>query len=372
MIKILTITTSYANNYGALIQCYALSKFLNNFPDLECNVIQYYRPDADNSWKVLHRPRTFRDIIKNIYLIFNIKQVKCRRQKNEKMKYFIKKYIPFTKEKWYTPESIRVAPPIADIYICGSDQIWNMKYKFEGKTIYFLDFVNKGKKISYAASIAEPWDDDDVKLITPLIQSFHAVSIRERGNLPQVQKLFPNATVTIDPVFLLNKSQWLEFANKSLCPKEQYILCYFLSVSELAVKTLKKIRELTGFKVVHLNLNALDKFHSDKNIIVADPCDFVGLISNAAFICTNSFHCSAFSIIFQKDFVFIPKKIANERIKNLQDTFQIGDICINEEKLANLRLKDLKINYSKGSCQGEDFINYSKQFLANAIYGNNH
>lgn len=366
--KVLTITTSYANNYGALLQCYALSHYLNQQQGIECEVIQYYRPNANNSWEIVRTPQCMRDVLRNLYVLAHFKMVYAIKRKNEKMRQFINNFIPLTKESWHTPEEIRHNPPQADAYICGSDQIWNMKYLFKGKTVYFLDFVREGKRIAYAPSIADPWQEEHIRMLSPHLSKFDAISIREKGNLGQVQQIFPEATVTIDPVFLLSRENWTSFANTSLCPKEPYILCYFLSVTDFAVKAVKKIRELTGLKVVHLNLNALDKFNSDYNIKVADPRDFVGLIANATYLCTNSFHCSAFSVIFRKNFVFIPKNMANERVINLQNLFKLGDICLNENKLATLTKEKLAIDYTNGTASSEAFIRYSKEFLNKALY----
>lgn len=367
--KVLTITTSYANNYGALLQTFALSKYLNNQEGIDCQVIQYYRPNADNSWVILKHPRTFRGVLKIIYTLFNLRLIRSSKRKNSKMKAFMKSYIPFTTTSWHTPDSIRKNPPEADAYICGSDQIWNMKYMFEGKTIYFLDFVKKGKRIAYAPSIADPWKPEHIELLRPYLEKFDTISIREKGNLEQVRKIYPKATVVIDPVFLLNKNDWQSFLKTELCPSEPYIFCYFLSVSDLSVKTVKRLRELTGLKVVHLNLNALDKFNSDQVIRVADPRDFVGLISRASLICTNSFHCSAFSTIFQKDFIFVPKNMANERVLNLQEVFGLGNRCISDERLKLLSLDDLNIDYARGEKSGHAFIDNSKKYLKEALYG---
>lgn len=368
--KILTITTSYANNYGALLQCYALSRYLNDLPGVDCQVIQYYRPNANNSWTFFRRPKTIRDFVKLVYTLLNIPLVINANKKRKLMKNFIDTYIPLTEESYKTPAAIRNNPPIADVYICGSDQIWNMKYIFEGKTIYFLDFVPDGKKrVSYASSIADPWKEEHIKLLTEHLRKFQAISIREKGNLQQLQSIFPNATVTIDPVFLLGASGWNELKNTRLCPKEPYLLCYFLSVDDKMVKIVKKVQALTGLKIVHLNLNALDKFNSDHNIRVADPCDFVGLISEASMVCTNSFHCSAFSVIYKRDFVFCPKSMANERVANLQDVFGLGNVMMTEERLKTLTKEDLHIDYSMADELGKKFLDYSKSFLKEAIHG---
>lgn len=371
MMKILTLTTQYANNYGALLQCYALRKYLSTFPDCECEVINYFHAYAKENWQLWKKPNGFRDIVKNIYCFANVRLLFSQIKKNRLMLQFVKDYIPRTQNCYDTPESIRTNPPLADVYICGSDQIWNMTgRKIPGKTVFFLDFVPAGaRRISYAASIADPWSKDDILMIEEHIKKFDAVSIREKGNLSQVQTLYPSATIVIDPVFLLNKEMWDNLKNTEKCIEEPYILCYFLSVTEQMVKTVKKLKELTGYKVVHLNLNALDKFNSDVNIRVADPRDFIGLISKASVVCTNSFHCSAFSVIYKRDFVFCPKHHANERIENLQEVFGLGNVMMTPEKLETLTAEQIHVDYSKADVLGGKFIDYSKEFLRKAIYG---
>lgn len=368
--KVLTLTTQYANNYGALLQCYALSKYLNNLDGIECQVIQYYHPTADASWKLIYKPSNFRSLLKTIYTSLNVRYLVKRKSKFKVMKAFMFGYLPLTEEKYTTPESIRSNPPLADVYICGSDQIWNMMQMVEGKLIYFLDFApDNAKKIAYAASIADPWTKDQEAMVAPLLKRFTAISIREKGNLPQVQSLFSKATVVIDPVFLLNRGQWDELRSNKRVIDEPYILCYFLSVTDQMVQTVKKIKKLTGYKIVHLNINALDKFNSDYVIRDADPREFIGLISKASFVCTNSFHCSAFSVIYRRNFTFCPKAHANERIVNLQEVFGLGDVIMTSTRLQNIRKKeDLIVDYSKADCLGSEFIEYSKNFLKDSIY----
>lgn len=368
--KILTLTTQYANNYGALLQCYALCKYLSKLDNTDCKVIQYFHPYSSENWRVANPIHDCRDLIKCIYTYANVPLYLSIKRKMKVMQKFIKDYIPLT-EKFMTPESIRKSPPIADVYICGSDQIWNMSGRtIPEKMIYFLDFVPEGaKRISYAASISDPWTDENIKQIEGHLVKFDAVSIRERGNLDQVKSIYPNATVVIDPVFLLEKKEWDSLKKTDKCIDEPYILCYFLSVTDQMVQIVKKIRDLTGYKIVHLNLNALDKFKSDVNIRVADPRDFIGLISNASMVCTNSFHCSAFSVIYKKDFVFCPKWHANERIENLQEVFGLGNVMMTPQRLDNLTAEDLCVDYSRADELGSTLINYSKDFLNTAIYG---
>ena len=111
----------------------------------------------------------------------------------------------------------------------------------------------------------------------------------------------------------------------------------------------------------------LDKFKSEYNIRIASPTDFVGLIKNATYVCTNSFHCSAFSIIYRKNFMFVPKNMANERITSLIDKFHLSDVFVSKDKIQTMTIEDLKVDYSRTEGCIEGFIAQSKEYLHNAL-----
>ena len=366
--KVLTLTTQYANNYGALLQCYALSHYLNKQNGIDCRVIDYLPLGYKRSWSLLSRPKTFKGLIKMLYSLLNIPFVLDKRAKNIKMKKFIRDYIPLTTNN-YRRISILDNPPIADAYICGSDQIWNQVI-FKDLT-YYLDFVDKtrgGKRIAYAASVADSWDKEFESYISESLNKFDSISIREKGNIPQVQSVVPGKKVSwvIDPVFLLGREEWDKIITTPAI-NEPYIFCYFLNTSSFAVEVVNRLRKITGYKVVNFSVDPITKFHCDYNLRRTDPCDFVGFIKNASYICTNSFHCSAFSIIYEKKFAFIPKTWANERVLSLQEIFGI-DVIMTKEKYRDFSTKLFDIDYSPGKENGEAFINSSKEFLTRALY----
>lgn len=367
--KVLTLTTQYANNMGALLQCYALSKYLNEQENVNCQVIQYQPYGYNKSWSFFNKPKTFRDLLKNIYFLVNPNLLIHKIRKQKVMRKFISDYIPLTIQQFKRNDIVN-NPPVADAFICGSDQIWNFKYRRD--LTYFFDFVNKNesKIIAYAPSIADPWTKEDEEFIAPYLKRFDSLSVRESPNLPQVQSLSPDnkPVVVCDPVFLLDKEQWNDIADIKFVPTEPYIFCYFLSVTPLAIESVKKLRELTGLKVVHFNLNALDKFNSEYNIRSASPTDFIGLISKATYVCTNSFHCSAFSVIYRRNFMFVPKNMANERIISLMDKFGISDVFSSKERIKRLKLDDLKVNYTRTENCISAFISQSKNYLHNSLY----
>lgn len=364
--RILTLTTQYAKNMGALLQCYALCEHLNRYDDVNCAVIDYYPEGAGRSWAILRTPRSIGDFANIVLGLLPSKLI--RRQKSNRIfREFIDGYIKKTQQS-YKRSDIVSNPPIADAYICGSDQIWN--FRFRRDLTFFFDFAgDKATKIAYAPSIAHEWNEQDKEFIKPYLKRFDALSIRDMGLVDSVNKLVPDKTVHLvcDPVFLLSKGEWMRIADTSKCLEEPYILCYFISTSEFAVKTLQYIRKQTGYKVVYLNVNARDNFNSDINITLGGPRDLVGLVANAAFVCTNSFHCTSFSIIFQKNFAYL-KEIEDERARTICRIFKVEEAIKDWEMPVDYTKESLQLDFSLGEEQGRTFIQQSKNFLEQALW----
>jgi hypothetical protein len=366
--KILTLTIQNAKNMGAQLQCYALSKFLNSQADITCEVLCYYPIRWNRSWQYFKKPVDFKTFVVFLYRIVRIDQFLLFKRKNRKMKAFLDTYIPLTNERYFR-EDILANPPFADAIVCGSDQIWNFKLRKD--FTYLLDFVKdeRTKRIAYAASMAEPWTTNECVEAQPLLRRFDAIGIREQSDLSLINSLLerPTARVVVDPVFLLTKTEWDKLArNPSI--SESYIFCYFLGTDDYTVKAVNKIKELTGYKIIHLNLNNRDRFNSDKNIIVADPCDFIGLIAHASMVCTNSFHCTAFSLIYKKNIRYIPRKTANSRIFSLQHIFQIPNLVLDPSNLSDIKKDDLITDYTHCQQAMSMMISFSKNFLLDALY----
>ncbi len=366
MKTICTLTTQFANNQGALLQCYALQHFLSKLDGIDCKIIDYYPKDADRSWVVFPKPRSLKAFLVNIYSLFNIRWIIGKIRKRKVMREFIDGFIVTTPTK-YDRESIVKTPPIADYYICGSDQIWNFII-FDDMT-YYLDFVNSvsgAKRISYAASLSDPWTETQGEKVAPYLSNFSSISIREHGHLPLVGKFAPSKDIewVCDPVFLLSTEEWDEIA---IAPEEKkpYILCYFLNIDKMAVEYVNKMRKLTGYKVINLVLGVHQKFKSDIMVEAYTPREFIGYIKNASFIITNSFHCSAFASMYRKDFRFIPKGWANERVVSLEELFGYK-VIMTQKLIDEFKVSDMPLDYSKAGAMDE-FVARSKNFLLSAI-----
>lgn len=368
--KINILTFQFAKNYGAILQAHALSSYIKNDLHEECEIIQYWPDRSEASWKMYYRISDLRVLLRNIYVFFNLKYKKEYKEKNRIMHKAISELLPLTHIK-YNKETIHTNPPLADAYICGSDQVWNFVKCFDDPT-YFFDFTKSMKhvkRIGYAPSIADPWPESRWDEFRGYLANMDFISVREKSDVEVVEKISgKHVTHVVDPVFLKSTEYWDELS-ENVNIKEPYIFCYFLGTNDLAVNLVNRVKDLTGYKIVHLNLNARDRFNSDYNLRAVSPQQFIGLVKNAAYICTNSFHCSAFSIIFRKNYFVAPKGFANARMESLQEMFGLNNRMFKQEMIDSMSSESMVVDYSRAE---EKFVPYKEisiKFLKNALYG---
>jgi hypothetical protein len=365
--KVNILTTQFAKNYGAILQTYSLCRFLNAQKGIECTVVNYFPQDYADSWKNYQRVKTLRTLFRNIFVFFRYDIRKIRRNAASKFIKYLELHIPLTKA--YNRQTILASPPNADLFIVGSDQVWNMNL-FDDST-YLLDFVgNSAKRVAYAPSIVVPWKKENYSTIHPLLEKFEAISVREVSDINVCQQFTSHKVqCVVDPVFLHSKDEWEKHA---IYPdiSDPYIFCYFMSCTDLAVKTVNKLRELTSYPVVYVNVMALDRLNAEYCIRDACPREFLGYLSKAELICTNSFHGFAFSNIFRKNYCLIPKDVGNSRMESLMTIFGIKDRFLSNESIDNLTLSDLLVDYSLYDRYAVEFINKSKQYIINTLNEN--
>lgn len=196
-----------------------------------------------------------------------------------------------------------------DAIVVGSDQVWlplGLKTKF-----FNLLFADASvRKISYASSFGVSEIPGFQKKETAhYLDRFYRISVRELMGKEIVDSLSINkAQVVADPTLLLDRYEWAEeVKNSQIDVSEPYIFCYFLGNNPEARKAANELKDKTGLKII--TIRHMDEFvendetFGDEAPYNVDPEDFVRYISKAAYVCTDSFHCSAFSIQFQKQFM---------------------------------------------------------------------
>lgn len=304
MKKIGILTFHCAHNYGAVLQCYALQETLKKMGH-DVEVIDY-RPEY------LLTP----------YNIFN----KCRIQSKNPILVIkhsiremlllavrIKRHHAF--DKFITNRlnlSYHVAghniPDCYDVYIMGSDQIWNPKITKGFDPVYFgkFNFQKKGKKyISYAASMEAKTLSEQVKnSYKKLLKNFDFISVRETQLAALLQPLTDlNVSVVLDPTLLADISIWNDIA-KDPNIKDKYVLVYQVRTNDSTLYIADNIAKQINAKVIEITAWHDIKFRNNK-LQYESPESFLGLIKNASCIITTSFHGTAFSIIFNRPFFCI-------------------------------------------------------------------
>lgn len=333
---ILTITDG--QNYGNRLQNYALQQLLLK---LDC--------DVDTI-----RMNTYRDRNSKKELIFILKQiVKCfmfRRdtyfgqiQRKRKFQNFNRliKWSPFVLQN---NESIPDLAENYDYFICGSDQIWNTRFKIVNDNIYnhLASFAPGEKRISYSASFGTQELETGVKeLFRKELAVYKALSVREEAGLEIIRSLCnrTDAQVVLDPTLMVGPDEWSLIAHRpSYANNEKYVLTYFLSGrSEQMCVYIGDVCRKLGAIPINLDI----EFLSDNTIgnikqFCTSPDEFLWLVKHAECVLTDSYHATAFSILFHKPFAIFMRNLANNqneigtRIDNLLSLFDLqrfrGDI----------------------------------------------
>ena len=364
--KIKTITCHDVYNSGASLQAYALMKYLQELGH-DVEIINYKPVYLDNHHKLLvvNNPRYKQNIIlKSIYIMLKLPGRIFNLKNKKKFDDFKKNYLKITNKKYVSNEDLKKNLPLADAYIAGSDQIWNTVFKNGKDPAFYLDFVPNNKiKISYAASFAtESIDEICKENIKKMINKLNSIAVREISGLNILYSMgIKNGVQVVDPVFLLDKEHWNSLVlNKKF--KEKYIFVYDFDGSEIIEKLAKKISQEKNIKIYTVFRSP----YTDKYIKNIGPKEFITYIKNAEYIISNSFHATAFAIIFKKEFFVINRKEKiNTRMRDLLILLKIKNRLIDKE-ISEINLNN-KINYREIQKNLEKACKRSKEYLKKAL-----
>lgn len=348
-IAILTFWSSN-DNYGQLLQCYALQKYLKDLGH-EVFTIRYHRKNALNNSKLF-----FKKILRNLNPVYLIK--KCIRKNNLKKIYyeeqkfnrqfdlFRQRYITFSKD-YYFCKDLKNNPPDADIYIVGSDQVWNEDLiKFSTGNYYpayFLDFGSKNiKRLAYAVSFGkENLSASYSKYLHDALKKFDYISVREQNGIKLCNQLgISDVEFVCDPTLLVSADSYRKIYNENRIEKREkrFLLLYILNNTfKFDLSKVYNFATSKKLEVVFVSGNGLVNI---ENRTFPTIPEWLWLIDNAEYIITNSYHCSIFSTIFHKQFGIIPltgKQIGmNQRFYTLFQFLGTGERFIYENDFSIL------------------------------------
>lgn len=355
------VTYHRASNYGAVFQSYALTKYINEIGH-NCETIDYRSKYLE---KIYGACPTVRGVsIKEA--ISQIINTPIRIARKKQYSSFRNQYVPLSKV--YDENNIKETNNKYDCFVFGSDQIWNSKLN-GGDLNYFGEFVeNESKMNSYAASFGDYLTSlSNKERIISLLSRFNRVGIREHQGVQVFEELtYHEACEVLDPVFLLTKKQWESLLDKTTNKTNSgFIFIYHLKGKTTCVeKCALEISKKTGLKVI--NGQALIR-NNPKGIILKyslSPLAFLSYIRDADYIVTDSFHCTAFSIIFNKKFWALKEKGITDkesRIGNL--LLKLG---LSKRLLSEIPIEfkfDIPIDYTDSCQKLEALIQSSRDFI---------
>lgn len=318
-IKIALVTWLGTGNFGTSLQSYALHKKLEDLGYDVCILHPFVFMNGTSfsffRW-LLYQIRRYGLSLKRIFRARTVKQQKLD---------------VFNKENYnhrivHNLSDYRCLLSEVDVFMTGSDQIWNCCHRFD--SFMFLDFVGGEKRVAYASSIGtncvpEKYEDR----VKELLFSFQHIGVREGYTARYLSSLLgKNVSRVLDPTFLLSSQQWLDFSRKADIPfrlPSKYILCYFVGNRKEYLSQVVKVQKTLGVRDIillpSLESGSLELYHAmvDES---AGPYEFVRYVAEAEVVCTDSFHACALSVNLSKDFVVF------RRFKDTEQGSQNGRI----------------------------------------------
>lgn len=298
--RIAIVTWYYSNNFGTVLQAFSLQKYLAQKGYNVCIVDQFVlryglKPIIKNTIGSLG----LLSLAKNI-LHKKDKRLQAFFHDEIKLRYVFNK------------SQLKSLLKETDVFISGSDQIWNPYYE-KFSTFFMLDFAIDKKKIAYATSVgADNFETKDKERIRELLKDYRHIGVREDSAVSFLNNFIGRTDVrqVLDPTFLLKSEDWENIMSKAdfgidrLPPR--YMLCYLVGDNLKYKEQVFDVAKAYGIKDIIIVPSIENPNFSIEGALILNcmgPREFVGLIRQAEVVCTDSFHATALSINMSKDFV---------------------------------------------------------------------
>lgn len=311
------LTLPFNNNYGGILQCYALCAFLKKM---------------GHDPVVIRREENRQPLLKR--LIYKVRWLFLKKSNMVQLVDRTKYIRPFAEKRLDRTNLIRSEHQMykvcekykLDAVIVGSDQVWRTDYAMRFGYNYFLDYVpNNIKKLSYAASLGlNDWlyDQKQTKRIGQLLSTFNGVSVREKEAVTLLKEhIGIDAEWHIDPTMLLVQDEYNMIVS-SCKEHERYVFVYWLGEKTLVAKDIQEYKQ-KGYKVIDINLRDEREQESIE--------DWLSYIKYAECIITDSFHGCVFSILFERP--FIVRFNESGGVGRLESLFELLKIDINNKTI---------------------------------------
>lgn len=384
--KVGIVSCYFKNNYGSMLQAFATQKILdnNNIPNETIDI------DGNIDFKKGKRKYYITQIFNFNFIKSKLGMIKMKFDtklnktlgrnvsiRNKKYKEFRKEFNLSRSSNTYSDLTRLAEERYSDI-ILGSDQLWlpvNVVADY-----YTLNWVPESiNKISYSTSFGvSTVPNKYVDLYNKFLKRINYLSVREDTGVKLIKDISGiDARLVCDPTILLTKKEWDEVATSESKINEKYILCYFLGKNIEHRKFAERLREKTGYKIVSLNhadeyVKYSDKF-ADYTPYDIGPREWINLVKNAEIVCTDSFHGTVFSLIYNKLFFNFrrysskSKSSTNSRLDSLLKIVGVSNERILTGSEDVEKVLEYKIDFDKVNSNLDNYRKESKEWLLNAI-----
>lgn len=318
MKKTAIVSCYFQHNYGSMLQAYATQMALDKLGyenetidiagfnhEIKKAKMLYFAKASLTSDILISKLGMARNVV--IKRFSENDYARLSKVRSDKFDAFSKKYFRLSSRYNSKEELGKKCDENYSTVLVGSDQLWlpgNIAADY-----YTLNFVpTTVNSIAYATSFGQSsLPKDSARKATMFLKKIKHIGVREEAGRRLVKELAGrNVPVVCDPTLLFTGDEWMQIQKKEPIIEGKYILCYFLGNNPPHREFAKKLRKETGCKIVALT--HLDEFikgdeeYADEMPYDIDPADFLNLIRNAEYVCTDSFHCSVFSILYKKEF----------------------------------------------------------------------
>lgn len=372
------------DNYGQQLQCWALQHFLRERGYDAFLVRQYLCPPLKKRGAKRIK-QVIKDSIANVlyatnlayiptitkYFSFCLDQEACRRQ----FPRFRAKELKMSKI-FESPEALMDNPPQADIYITGSDQVWNYDMTRGPLANYFLQFApQKAKRISYAPSIAHKELTNEIKpIFQKYLQTFSAISVRETSAVGMLKEIGYNAEQVLDPSMLLKADDYLRLASHARSKANVFIYSMNYATAEdipfAQIASFAEQKELPIIVTPGSGYLPAQELFEGVEYSYATICEWIQHIACSELIVTASFHGIVFAILMHRTFLYTPLRgtyaKSNNRVLDLLNELGLEDQILVENK-AIMEYSISQKKWEEVDKKLDQLIQKSTNYLMNAI-----
>ena len=372
--KACVITLHNINNYGSVMQTYATQRLLESL-GVEVEIIDYWRPNTvpEVRAKNLLNSRIMRrlkpiwgisPITEKVTLSFMKRHFA---DKESVMWRFLKEHVTLSQKRFYTIDELKQEDFHADYYITGSDQVWNSKWNGGIDKVFFLDFAPEGaKRIAFSSSIGRTsFDEEEIAETRELLQDYDTISVREQSAVDLLQTIGIEATLVPDPTLMLTAEEWKSIEHFDNRFDHPYLLIYQLHSNNRMDGYAAELAKRNKWEIIRIGQSYSDKKRIGKCLLGISVEQFIGLLSHAACVLTDSFHATAFSLNFGVDFVDVLPEEFGTRIESI--TALTGTQNRILQDYSDYSIIDNQINKEHVQTVLEDQRQIGFEFLENAL-----